>query len=198
VRKLPNALPRHIGTTYMPSMLLQSLVYARTQRGRDEIAKPLHALHTATRRLLFMVDGERCTAELSGMVRGGELQFLLFELLVLDLIQPAHSLPIGDARTFSGDMSLTREGESHFQTVRGRLVLKLFDALGERASSIIERVATAANPIELVDHIRPLKKALQHGRTAADVERFLQKIARVMIDGAPERAPDNRQRAVAG
>lgn len=171
----------------MPSMLLQSLVFARTQRGRDEIAKPTHALHTASRRLLFLVDGERCAPELSGMVRGGELQFLLFELLVLDLIESDHTLPIGDARTFSGDVSLTPAGETHFHAVRGRLVLKLFDALGERASTVIEKVAAASTPIELVDHLRSLKKALQHGRTSAEVERFLQKIARVMIDGAPER-----------
>jgi hypothetical protein len=41
---------------------------------------------------------------------------------------------------------------------------------------------------------------LQHGRTAAEVERFLQKIARVMIDGAPERSDrgDVRQRVAAG
>jgi hypothetical protein len=171
-------------------MLLPAIVYSRTPRGKEEIAAPRFALHSGSRRLLFLVDGQRCTSELATMARGGELQFLLFELLVLELIEINGHLPIGDSRTFVGNISLTPAGEGHFLAVRGRLVIKLFDALGERASRIIEKLSASANPLELAEHLRPLKRALEHGRSPAEVERFLQKVARALIDSAPPRAAD--------
>jgi hypothetical protein len=168
-------------------MLFHGLVFARTARGKSELTAPTYALTSGSRRLLFLVDGVRCVSELAAMTRRGELQFLVFELLVLELIEKVGQVPVGDPRTFAGDINLTPQGQEHFAAVKGRLVLKLFDALGEPAAGLIDQLSKSSTPIELIGHLVPLKKALQIGRTATDVDRFLQKVARVMIDGAPER-----------
>jgi hypothetical protein len=169
------------------TMLLHGLVYARTARGKSELTSPTFALTSGSRRLLFLVDGQRCTSELAAMTRRGELQFQLFELLVLELIEKVAEVQVGDPRTFSGDVGLTAPGVEHFKTVKGRLALKLFDTLGNPASALIEKLSGATTPIELVTHLNALKGALLVGRTNSEVDRFLQKVARVMIDGAPER-----------
>lgn len=64
------------------------LIYARTAEGEQEIARLGRSLSQAALRVLLVIDGQRCVADLPPIVRPGELQPILAELEAQHLIEP--------------------------------------------------------------------------------------------------------------
>ncbi len=65
------------------------LIYARTVDGHDEAAEPRRALSQGARRILAVIDGQRCIGDLPGFARAGELAPIIAELESLRLIEVA-------------------------------------------------------------------------------------------------------------
>lgn len=65
------------------------LIYARTADGHDESAAPRLGLSQAARRILAVIDGQRCVGDLPDFARPGELGPILAELESQRLIEVA-------------------------------------------------------------------------------------------------------------
>ncbi len=64
-----------------------SLVYAKTSRGVVEIGARTNALSPPARRVLILIDGKRTEAELSRVVKEGELEPIIVTLRGLGMIE---------------------------------------------------------------------------------------------------------------
>src|SRR5690606_17691140 len=65
------------------------LIYARTVDGHDEAAEPRRGLSQGARRILALIDGQRCVGDLPDFARPGELPPIIVELESQRLIEVA-------------------------------------------------------------------------------------------------------------
>ncbi|MGD9942633.1 MAG: hypothetical protein AB7L76_17070 [Burkholderiaceae bacterium] len=64
------------------------LIYARTAEGEQQLARQGRELSQPARRVLLVIDGQRCVADLPPIVRPDELRPILAELEAQRLIEP--------------------------------------------------------------------------------------------------------------
>ena len=64
-----------------------SLIYTKTAKGAEEVRARTDSISTVARRLLIMIDGKRSESELKWVVRDGQLESTIAELLAQGLIE---------------------------------------------------------------------------------------------------------------
>lgn len=100
------------------------LVYSRTAEGHDEAAEPQRGLGPGARRILELIDSQRCVGDLQDFARPGELGPIIVELESQQLIEVTGVAeePSEGQRRARASAELTRLRELK-RTLRG-----LFDA----------------------------------------------------------------------
>jgi len=147
----------------------ERLVFAKTHEGHAEVRARSSGLSLAARRVLIMVDGTRSVAELSPLLRPGEIDAVLSHLESMRLVQrvdfdvpyhreeaaaddPAHGMAHG------ADPGVE---EPHLATLDGakrRAVRELNERLGPDAEIMAIRIEHCRNVDELRDRLREAER----------------------------------------
>jgi hypothetical protein len=69
-------------------MPLETAVYAKTAKGRDEVAARCMGLNGRQRTVLIMLDGHKPCGALAPLMSAGQVADIVGQLLALDLIEP--------------------------------------------------------------------------------------------------------------
>jgi hypothetical protein len=150
---------------------MSSDVYAKTDTGRQEVARRTLGLNRRQRTLLILIDGYRPCSALDGMMPDARVAEIVSELLSLGLIAPA-GLPRAAAPSPSAGLA----------KVKAEMVAIAESCLGLLAAEVVRRIEGAADETALlavVGHWHMALQASKHGREAAlaHVERIRESLA---------------------
>jgi hypothetical protein len=132
------------------------MIYAKTDKGRVEVADRQQGLSPVQRRLLIVVDGRKTRAELGAFVRVDEidaaLEFLHHEALIETTVD-GHAISPAVASAFSAGNALQTPGEPTFHTeflrVRGETSRFVLEHLGASGAPICAAIDRCDSPFEL-------------------------------------------------
>lgn len=150
---------------------MSSDVYAKTDTGRQEVARRTLGLNRRQRTLLILIDGCRPCSALDGMMPDAQVAEIVSELLALGLIAPA-----GPPRAVAPAPS------AGLAKVKAEMVAIAESCLGLLAAEVVRRIEGAADETALlavVGHWHMALQASKHGREAAlaHVERIRDSLA---------------------
>jgi hypothetical protein len=141
--------------------------YAKTEKGRAEVAQRSLGLNSRQRAVLILLDGRKPCSALDGLLPAGQAAAIVDELLAMELIAPAgvSSSPLSPL--------LSR--------VKAEMIETAQSCLGLLAAEVVRRIEQAADERELlgvVGHWHMALQASKHGREAAQahVERVKQSL----------------------
>lgn len=152
--------------SFHPALPLADIIYAKTAKGRDEVAQRRGGLSSRHRSILIVLDGEKRVDSLLGLMPAAQVQTILDELAALGLIAavsspepPAATLPpvrqIDDARLAQVKHMMTGTAETY---------------LGPMAAELIRQVQAADDDIGL-------QRALAHWHMAMQASKFGREVA---------------------
>jgi hypothetical protein len=133
-------------------------VYAKTAKGRSEVALRGMGLNGRQRGVLIMLDGHKSCAALAPLMPAGQLAFIVEQLLALDLIAPC-----GGAVSAGWSDDLDR--------IKRYMVTTAQTHLGLLAAEVVERIERAADVGQLravVGHWHMALQDSKRGRAAAE------------------------------
>jgi CRP-like cAMP-binding protein len=140
-------------------------VYAKTDKGRDEVIQRRLGLTSRQRTLLIMFDGRKPCAALDGLMPPGQVAVIVGELLALDLIAPIGGPPSAPAIAIAIAASDTR-----LAGIKAEMVETAEACLGLLAAEVVRRIDSARDGAELLGVVGHWHMALQgskRGREAA-------------------------------
>lgn len=152
---------------------MSSDVYAKTDTGRQEVARRSLGLNRRQRTLLILIDGCRPCAALDGMLPDAQVAETVSELLALGLIAPA-----GRPRV----VTPAPAPSAGLAKLKAEMVAIAESCLGLLAAEVVRRIDGAADEAALlavVGHWHMALQASKHGREAAlaHVERIRESLA---------------------
>lgn len=130
------------------------LIYQKTAKGMEEVAKRSAQLSMVARRLLIMIDGKKDVAALSQFVKEGEFEGVIQELESGEFIEAADvsaapSTPApapAPSSSYSAAGSITNE---NFVTVQKRAVREIFSILGPDGDRLAIKIEACRRPEDL-------------------------------------------------
>jgi hypothetical protein len=140
-------------------------VYAKTAKGRSEVAQRGMGLTGRQRSVLIMLDGRKSCGALVSLMPAAQVAAIVAELLALDLIAPCGGTGpsrAGADPTPARDDELGRVKHYMVSTAQAHLGLLAFDVV-ER----IERAGDAEALRGVVGHWHMALRDSRHGRAAA-------------------------------
>lgn len=169
------------------SRMDERLVFAKTHEGQSEVRARGFGLSLTARRVLIMVDGTRSVAELSPLLRPGEIDGVLTQLESMRLIQrvdfdvppqrgeiPADEPSLGGIGGIGGvvaalhpsdsvahGVDVTPHEEPHMVTIdaaKRRAVRELNERLGPDSETMAIRIEQCRNIDELRDRLREAER----------------------------------------
>jgi hypothetical protein len=157
-------------------------VYAKTQKGRNEVAQRQLGLNSRQRTLLILFDGSKPCSALEGLMPAGQVIAIARELLAMELIAPAGAgqpLPVAAAPVQVANDALAK--------LKAEMVETAESCLGLLAAEVVRRIEDASDETALLGVVGHWHMALQgskRGREAAlvHVERIRTSL-RDLVDG---------------
>lgn len=139
-------------------------IFAKTEAGRDAVARRTDALSAMERRLLIVVDGHKNHTDLNALVRAGELDDALLALLAKGMIEvtgasthltPAVAPGFSPSRPQQTPRAATHT--SPFLQVRQQASDFVRERLGEAGEPICEAIDRCDNPMALRKLLRGIE-----------------------------------------
>lgn len=137
-----------------PTSGFSDLVYAKTARGREEVAQRSAGLGARQRSVLIMLDGHKTAAALSALMPAAQLAGILDELLDRGLIAPAVEAPDIGAR---------------LAPVKAMLVSTAQTYLGLIAADLVRQIGAARDEHQLQRAIGQWHMAMQDSKYGREV-----------------------------
>lgn len=158
---------------------MASELYAKTEKGRNEVARRQLGLTSRQRTLLILLDGRKPRSALDDMLPADQVAAIVGELLALELIAPA-----GPSRP-APVLPAAPAPNPALAKVKAEMVDTAEACLGLLAAEVVRRIEGAGDEAALlavVGHWHMALQASKHGREAAlaHVERI-----RESLGGAP-------------
>lgn len=160
----------------------RDVVYAKTARGRDELAQRSLGLHARQRSLLILVDGRKDVAALAALVPAG-LAASVGELLALGLIAPASGVPVPPApatmpTTPAAPVAapaapaatpVSDEAAVRLAHVKATMIATAESCLGLLAAEVVKRIERAADADALLAVVGHWHMALQDSKRGREL-----------------------------
>ncbi len=131
-------------------------VFRKTIAGKNELVIRSHALDQRQRRTLILVDGTKDLAEMSAMLRPGEIELVFPHLHRLGLIEMVAGDDAGDDHTHVAKIPAARDPGAFLQ-IRSRTVARVRQAFGENATRLVGEIEGAQSAEELRIKLRSLE-----------------------------------------
>lgn len=139
-------------------------IFAKTEAGRDAVARRTDALNAMERRLLIVVDGHKTHTDLNALVRAGELDAALDTLLAKGLIERIGATTLltpavgaGYAPSLPQQAPRAATHAAPFQAVRQQASDFVRERLGEAGAPICEAIDRCDNPMALRKLLRGIE-----------------------------------------
>jgi hypothetical protein len=142
---------------------MSPVIYAKTAKGRSEVAQRCLGLNSRQRTVLIMLDGRKPCASLTGLIPARQLDTIVGELLAMELIGPCAS-PSAAAPAPPPLIS------PELAQVKTEMVKTAEACLGLMAAEVVRRIEQAGDRHELlgvVGHWHMALQASRHGRDSA-------------------------------
>lgn len=160
------------------------VVFQKTDKGREEIAKRTYRLPARVRSMLILVDGRRSAAQLLDQGRHfGDAEQFLRDLVEGGFVEPAGGPPHGEA-------SLATVADAVMPALRSFAQRFVVDALGPDGDEIAVKIEQARDAAELdarLERVRDLLRELRGPRVAERFWRELQAAAHAAPDGQAQK-----------
>ncbi|MGJ7915746.1 hypothetical protein ACI48D_09755 [Massilia sp. LXY-6] len=146
-------------------------VYAKTEKGRAEVAQRSLGLNSRQRTVLILLDGRKRCSVLVGLLPAGQLAAIVGELLSMGLI----------VRSGVSAPATAAPSSARLAQVKAEMVETAQSCLGLLAAEVVRRIERAADERELlgvVGHWHMALQASKHGREAAQahLERVMESL----------------------
>ena len=162
--------------------------FAKTDKGKVEMAERSGNLTAVQRRLLILIDGKKSESELSAFARGGELDEALEQLVRLGLIEPTSQLaalqPIaaeGYVAALATDAPRAATSVPEFEKVREEASRFVADRLGEAGAPICAAIDRCASPAELRKLLRAIEIFVGQRLNAEAAHAFVQRFGALLL-----------------
>ena len=162
--------------------------FAKTDKGKVEMAERSGNLTAVQRRLLILIDGKKTESELSAFARGGELDEALEQLVRLGLIEPTSQLaalqPIaaeGYVAALATDAPRAATSVPEFEKVREEASRFVADRLGEAGAPICAAIDRCASPAELRKLLRAIEIFVGQRLNAETAHAFVQRFGALLL-----------------
>jgi len=154
---------------------MSPVIYAKTAKGRNEVAQRCLGLNSRQRTVLIMLDGHKPCAALTSLIPAQQLESIVGELLAMELIGPCSGAPAAPAPQLP---ALSPE----LLQVKKEMTKTAEACLGLMAAEVVRRIERAGDQRELlgvVGHWHMALQASRHGRETAleHVERVRARLA---------------------
>lgn len=162
--------------------------FAKTDKGRAEVAGRSGALSALQRRVLIVVDGKKTVNDLGAFVRVGELEPVLLhlqrEVLIesTDYVAPLQaSVAPGYVACEASDVPRPATSLEQFLAVRADASRFVFDRLGESGAPICEAIERCNNPAELRKLLRGIEIFVGQRLSAETTQAFARHFGRLLL-----------------
>ncbi|MBK9571510.1 MAG: hypothetical protein IPO43_01770 [Rhodoferax sp.] len=162
--------------------------FAKTDKGKVEMAERSGNLTAVQRRLLILIDGKKSESELSAFARGGELDDALEHLLRLGLVEPTSQLaalqPIaaeGFVAALVTEPPRAATSVAEFQMVRDEASRFVADRLGEAGAPISAAIDRCASPAELRKLLRGIEIFVGQRLSPETARTFVQRFGALLL-----------------
>ncbi len=166
----------------------QGMIYAKTDKGRAEVANRHQGLGPMQRRLLIVIDGNKAVADLQAFVRVGELDTALACLQQAGLIEPINSLedlnvPVASGFTAAHPQDIPRAATSltEFLKVREETSLFVVEHLGAAAEPICAAIERCDSPAELRKLLRGVEIFIGQRLSAEKTQTFARHFGALLL-----------------
>jgi hypothetical protein len=143
---------------------MSPVIYAKTAKGKSEVAQRCLGLNSRQRTVLIMLDGRKPCASLAGLIPARQLDTIVGELLAMELIGPCTSpsavVPAPQPPVMSPELA----------QLKTEMVKTAEACLGLMAAEVVRRIERAGDRRELlgvVGHWHMALQASRHGRETA-------------------------------
>jgi hypothetical protein len=167
------------------------IIFSKTEKGREEMAKRSHGLNPSQRRVLIIIDGNKGFDALAdmvpAMVPSGQLRDILAYLMEHGFIAAAE----GDqkaqshAATVTAASSALTDDPATIRLVKDFMTTTAQTYLGLLSASLIQRIEQARTPIQLMSVAGQWNMALRdsaQGKRFADP--YLEQVRSALVAGA--------------
>lgn len=151
------------------SATIHDTVFAKTARGRAEVAARSAGLKSRQRTLLIMLDGQKRLRDIAGPA-AGELGETVRQLLALGLIAPAGGA--APAPPSKPDPQAALAASAKLAEIKALMTDSAQTCLGLMAADVVRRVQGARDEAELlsvVGHWHMAMRDSKHGRDAVQI-----------------------------
>lgn len=162
--------------------------FAKTDRGRAEMAGRSGLLSALQRRVLIVVDGKKTVNDLGALVRVGELEPVLQYLQHMGLIDSTdHVVPLqapaapGYVACEATDIPRPATSPEKFLEVRADASRFVFDRLGASGAPICEAIGRCNNPAELRKLLRGIEIFVGQRLSAETTQAFARHFGRLLL-----------------
>ncbi len=137
--------------------LTDAVVFRKTDSGKEEVATRGRSLHQRYRRTLIIIDGVKDLAEISVLLRPGEIEVVFPHLLALGLIEPVSP----DELAANGErisMVPAARNPLVFAEIRANAVRRIRDVFGDGADYLAGEIESTGTADELRIKLRELEE----------------------------------------
>jgi hypothetical protein len=131
-------------------------VFRKTEAGKDEMATRGQALHQRYRRALILVDGKKDLAEMSVLLRAGEIEIVFPHLFERELIEIVSDEELA-ADSSRMPMVPAARDPAVFAEIRDRAIARIESMLGEGADMVVGEIESSQTADELRVKLRDLE-----------------------------------------
>lgn len=140
---------------------MSPVIYAKTAKGRSEVAQRCLGLNSRQRTVLIMLDGHKPCASLTGLIPAQQLEAIVGELLAMGLIGPCSEPPAAGPAPPPMSPELMRVKTEMAKTAEA--------CLGLMAAEVVRRIEQAGDQRELLGVVGHWHMALQASRRGREI-----------------------------
>lgn len=157
-------------------------VFRKTAKGIQEVETRTHELERHLRRVLIVVDGIKCVAELSAFVRATEVQTTIQHLIMHGYIETrdASERPAGSVA-----YAPAANDPAVFALIKRNAMVEIRRRLGPVSTLLLTEIDTCDNAMELRAKLRNIENVLVHVLGAVDGTELARKIGGELTRLAP-------------
>jgi hypothetical protein len=136
--------------------LVETAIYRKTEAGKSELVTPTGIVHQRYRRALILLDGTKDLAELSVLLRAGEIEkvvpYLLTYGMIEELTPDRPDYPHGRIA-----MVPAARDPARFALIRESAIARVREEIGEAADMVVGEIESCENAEELRMKLRDLE-----------------------------------------
>jgi hypothetical protein len=169
--------------------MANEIIYAKTQKGFEEMTRRTYRLPARMRALLIMIDGKQPAGELFARSNSPEESQQLLETLLRDgFVEPTGGMP-NTARAADQPSHQPAASELALTAAKRYIVQALLDALGPEADHFTLQIESARNAAELhaaaIKFLEVIRSASDHRKAEAFRDGLVQLRIIGLADGLP-------------